>query len=150
MIKQYPQASTVRWIRFYCSFPSVTCRANQIAFFCSFRKYITNCYLITYFTNNPFVYLVRICCFSYLKSPVSTDQISEGWAKLAQFNICWNNAEQDYPRKTGLSYWYRIFYYWWRKVFIDNKLFCSINIDSSTVLLLKHDTHFKTLFKLMP
>ncbi|HHL2498246.1 TPA: EAL domain-containing protein [Yersinia enterocolitica] len=34
--------------------------------------------------------------------------------------------------------------------FIDNKLFCSLNIDSSTALILKHDAYIRTLLKSMP
>lgn len=34
--------------------------------------------------------------------------------------------------------------------FIENKLFCSLSIDSSTALILKHDAYIKTLLKSMP
>lgn len=66
-IKQYPQASTVRWIRFYCCVPFSHWQSEPIAFFCFVCQYITVCYFITYSTNDSFVYLVEYLLFQLLE-----------------------------------------------------------------------------------
>lgn len=52
------------------SFQSLAERTNRV--FCSVTKYITDCYLITYYTNNSFLYLVGDLPLQLLKSPIST------------------------------------------------------------------------------
>ena len=49
------------------SFQSLAERTNRV--FCSVSKYITDCYLITYCTNNSFEYLVGYLLFQLLKKP---------------------------------------------------------------------------------
>ena len=73
-IKQHPLACTVRWIRFYCCVPFGHWQSEPNRVFSSVSKYITDCYFITYSTNNSFVYLVGYLRFQLLEKnyPVLT------------------------------------------------------------------------------